>query len=161
MSSAVKEMIHVEETDGHVYVSLRLNSHSDAWRLAILLLAGASRTDCSTREAARWRQAARELKKKLQLLMPKPKPSAVPENLAALSNRVQRPPARLSNAADRQRVIDGILPYPVLSMPDLRVVWPQLEKQGLSEKEIADRLHVSDRTIFRWRRNKRLAQEES
>jgi transposase-like protein len=68
---------------------------------------------------------------------------------------VKRPPDNYESVIDRESVINGSWPYPVLSQPDCMMVWLELEERGLSARQIADRLHVSSRTVVRWRKRKR------
>lgn len=147
MTDSDKRIVQVEEVNGHFRVTLHLSTRWEAWRLAVLLTAGSVRTDATLKERARWKRAAKELKKSLEEPLRKVAPLG--------SSRVTRPPADLASAEDRQRVIDGIPPYPVLPVADVAPVWRLLEKQGLYPADIADRLHVSERTVFRWRRNEK------
>lgn len=69
-----------------------------------------------------------------------------------LSNyKVARPPSSTTSEFDRDHVLNGYAPYPVLSVPDMEEVYPLLEARGMSAEAIADRLHVVSRTVVRWR----------
>lgn len=66
--------------------------------------------------------------------------------------KVDRPPNWYPSEIDRHHVLSGSDPYPVLCQRDLGKVYPLLEKKGLSAPEIAERLHLDERTIYRWRK---------
>lgn len=65
--------------------------------------------------------------------------------------RVPRPPSSTSSEVDMDHVLYGGAPYPVLSVPDMKEVYPLLEERRLSAARIAERLHVAPRTVVRWR----------
>jgi hypothetical protein len=74
--------------------------------------------------------------------------------------KVDRPPASFRNEFDIDHVLHGSPPYPVLSHRDMREVYPLLEAmtvrgEKLTAAQIADRLHVDERTICRWRKRAR------
>ncbi len=71
----------------------------------------------------------------------------------------KRPNNGYSSYPDKDHVLYGEAPYPVLSWPDLREVYPVLEARGMSARNIAQRLHLSNRTIVRYRAKARKKKE--
>lgn len=50
-----------------------------------------------------------------------------------------------------QRVVDGDRPLPVLQPQEQRVAFDLMARAGLSDREIAKRLGMAERTAVRWR----------
>lgn len=66
--------------------------------------------------------------------------------------RGERPPSSFRSPIDIDHVLTGGAPYPALCYLDVLEAYPQLEAKGLKPEEISGRLYVSERTIYRWRK---------
>lgn len=139
----MKPAADVEAQGEKVLLSLYLERH-EALALALLLARAVQDQDIQGRQAERWRGVARRLRAAAA--------DAVPYKNAG---RVRRPPASYSSTEDMNHVLYGSAPFPVLSVPDLRAVYPALEARKLSARQIAQRLQVHQRTVQDWRAARR------
>jgi len=135
--------VEVQE-DGDIIVTLRLRRW-EALRLCTILMAVQDRSSTSALEGAKWRGIASKLK------------TVATKSDARFMYRGKhrRPPSAYPNEIDMEMVLNGQMPYPVLSVKDMMTVWPRLEAKNLSAREIGDRLMVHPRTVVRWRREKK------
>ena len=136
-----QKSIDVVAGDGDaIVVTIRLRRW-EAGHLASIVAEAAAKPGVTPYQGHRWRALAKALN---QACKPQPKYNR--------RYRVIRPSGTYPNHLDMDHVVNGSPPYPVLSVPDLQTVWPQLEAKGLSALHIAKRLHVAQRTVNRWRR---------
>jgi hypothetical protein len=63
-----------------------------------------------------------------------------------------RPSDQYPSEFDRDHALNGSAPFPLLCLRDLKQVYPLLEQKGLRAPEIAERLHLTERTVYRWRK---------
>ena len=136
--------VQVKRVDGRLHVTFDL-SDAQARRLAHILAEAADLPGCNNKEALRWRRMSRALKSLLNTM----------QRRALYQPRVKRPPDSCSNAEDRDQVVNGYPPYPVLSNADVLRVLPLLDKKRLEDRLVADRLHVNVRSVYRLRRKMR------
>lgn len=57
------------------------------------------------------------------------------------------------------RVVRGSVPYPVLTLPEVREAARRLTRHGVIAAEIAARAGVTPRTVYRWRAADRTPKE--
>jgi AraC-like DNA-binding protein len=75
-------------------------------------------------------------------------------------NKIPRPSSDFSSPIDMEHVLYGGPPWPTLSMNDMNAVYPQLVAQGLKPREIARRLYLNERTVYRRFKAAREAEEQ-
>lgn len=83
----------------------------------------------------------------------------VKQSKKAPPTRIKRPPDSESNEIDMDHVVHGSPPYPVLCQKDAYAVFARLERKGMPTAEIAGRLFVHYRTVYRWRKQYRIRKE--
>ncbi len=152
----------VREDNGHLNVTFRLSSRWEAWRMAVIMTAAADWQSATRKEGSRWRRAGSEIKKYLQDTEPV-YPRKNKQGISAYL-RPARPPSAYSSDSDMSHVLYGRAPFPLLSVRDMRTVYPLLEARKMSARHIAERLYVHHRTVVRWRgetRQREARQRES
>jgi hypothetical protein len=127
----------VEVKDGEVLLSL---SPWEAQALARILAEASPAHGKSALEKRRMRAISALIVRSLR-----------PKRVTKRYQRVKRPPSDYQNVIDMEDVVRGTPPFQVLSVRDMREVYPQLEAKGMSAAQIAGRLYVSPRSVVRWR----------
>lgn len=135
------------EKDGGPFTITLTMPRERAVSLATVLQAVAETHAASVKEAEHLRRIAREIR------------VAARRFRRRRNNRPVRPSSRYRSDSDMQHVLHGGPPYPVLSERDMATVYPLLEAYGWPNREIAGRLHITTRTVNRWRRDERIRKE--
>lgn len=132
---------------------------SCAARFAALLRATAQ-TETSPGQAKAYRGAARRLEQ-LARVDRRPAAQAPDANSGPRPIRytpqAQRPTYKGVDERAVQRVVLGHRPLPVLTRDEARLACWHLTQQRCSAPEIAERIHVNQRTVHRWRAEDRQA----
>ena len=142
--------IEVSVTKEGTTVTITMAQQWRARRLAEVLMDRAGQGIDPVTEVHMWRSWGKEILGALENRRGKP----------SRYRRPPRPPFDTACPEDVAWVVKGIPPYPVLSGSDMRRAYAQLEtarEQGkpLKAEYIAERLHVSPETVWRWRRETR------
>jgi DNA-binding NarL/FixJ family response regulator len=137
------EMVRLERDGRNFCVTFTLTDRREAWRLAAILAEAVDSPVNTEREAHRWLRAACDLRQLIEV------GRQVPQKYR---EKVKRPPNSESNEQDREWVVNGDPPYPVLTYADALRVLPKLRAKGLTTYLIARRLYVTEQTVYRMQR---------